>query len=99
MKVIPTVAALAAISLLATAASASPVNLVTNGDFEAGNSGFTSAYAYALPPNLGGSNTVEGQYTVASNPYPWNGLFISSGDHTSGQGLMMVANGAPNAGQ
>jgi len=93
MKVIPTVAALAAISLLATAASASPVNLVTNGDFEAGNSGFTSAYTNS------GSNSIEGQYAVLSNPYPWNGLFISSGDHTSGHGLMMVANGAPNAGQ
>ena len=93
MKVIPTVAALAAISLLATAASASPVNLVTNGDFEAGNSGFTSAYSFS------GSNSIEGQYAVLSNPYPWNGLFISSGDHTSGHGLMMVANGAPNAGQ
>jgi hypothetical protein len=93
LKVMQKVAGLAAISFLATTASALPVNLVSNGDFEAGNSGFTSAYSNS------GSNTIEGQYAVLSNPYPWNGLFISSGDHTSGQGLMMVANGAPNAGQ
>jgi len=93
LKVIRRVAGLAAISLVATTASALPANLVSNGDFEAGNSGFTSGYSNS------GSNTTEGQYTVASNPYPWNGLFISSGDHTSGHGLMMVANGAPTAGQ
>ena len=93
LKVTRKVAGLAVISLLATTASALPVNLVTNGDFEAGNSGFTSGYSYSA------SNNTEGQYTVASNPYPWNGFFISSGDHTSGHGLMMVANGAPTAGQ
>ena len=93
LNVIRKVAGLAAITLFATTAPALPVNLVSNGDFEAGNSGFTSGYSYS------GSNTTEGQYTVRSNPYPWNGFFISSGDHTSGQGLMMVANGAPTAGQ
>jgi hypothetical protein len=97
LNVISKVVGLAAISLLATTASALPVNLVSNGNFEAGNNGFTSGYNYALPNP--GFNTTEGQYTVASNPYPWNGLFKSSGDHTSGQGLMMVANGAPRAGQ
>jgi hypothetical protein len=94
LKVTRKVAGLVVISLLATTASALPVNLVSNGDFEAGNSGFTSGYTYSSS-----SNSTEGQYTVASNPYPWNGLFISSGDHTSGHGLMMVANGAPTADQ
>jgi hypothetical protein len=71
-------------------ASANAQNLVTNGDFEAGNTGFTSGYAFAPA-----ANTDEGQYTVRSNPFPWNGLFKSAADHTSGAGLMFVGNGSP----
>ncbi len=83
------VVAAAALGALPAAAA----NLVTNGDFEAGNTGFTSAYAYTP-----GGNSTEGQYTVRSNPFPWNGAFLSRGDHTSGTGLMYVGNGAPNLG-
>jgi hypothetical protein len=68
-------------------------NLVTNGNFEGGNTGFTSAYAFAP-----GGNSTEGQYTVRLNPFPWNGLFISAADHTSGSGLMYVGNGSPTNG-
>ena len=71
-------------------AAANAQNLVVNGDFEAGNSGFSSDYAFAPA-----SNTTEGQYTVRSNPFPWNGLFISAADHTTGSGLMYVGNGSP----
>ncbi len=70
-------------------AFASAPNLVVNGDFEAGNSDFTSDYAFSP-----GANTDEGQYTVRSNPFPWNSLFISGVDHTSGSGLMYVGNGS-----
>jgi hypothetical protein len=84
--------AVAAAALGALPAAAA--NLVTNGDFEAGNTGFTSAYSYSP----GGNNT-EGQYTVRSNPFPWNGAFLSRGDHTTGSGLMFVGNGAPILGQ
>ena len=45
-----------------------------------------------------GFNSTEGQYTVRSNPFPWNGLFISAADHTSGSGLMYVGNGSPTNG-
>jgi hypothetical protein len=62
-------------------------NLVVNGDFEAGNSGFTSAYTFANP------NTTEGEYCVVKDPHSWNGACASFGDHTSGAGNMMVANG------
>jgi hypothetical protein len=68
-------------------------NLVPNGNFEGGNTLFTSDYAFSP-----GSNTTEGEYTVRSNPFPWNGAFVSIGDHTSGAGLMMVANGSPISG-
>jgi hypothetical protein len=68
-------------------------NLVPNGNFEGGNTLFTSDYAFSPA-----SNTTEGEYTVRSNPFPWNGAFVSIGDHTSGAGLMMVANGSPISG-
>jgi len=73
----------------AAAALAAP-NLVPNGSFESGNAAFTSDYAFAPA-----ANTTEGQYTVRSDPFPWNGLFISAADHTSGSGLMYVGNGSP----
>ena len=80
------------LSLACGVTSAAP-NLVTNGDFEAGNTQFTSDYSHSP-----GGNGTEGQYTVRSNPYPWNGAFVSIGDHTSGTGQMMVANGSPVSG-
>lgn len=79
----------AALCALAGTASAAP-NLVPNGDFEAGNTSFTSSYGYSP-----GGNGAEGQYTVRSNPSPWNGFFVSAADHTTGTGLMFVGNGSP----
>lgn len=79
-------------ALLISNANAAPLNLVPNGSFEAGNSQFTSNYAYTP-----GGNTAEGQYTVAASPTPWNGFFVATGDHTSGAGLMMVANGSSSS--
>ena len=76
-------------TLCASIAVAAP-NLVTNGNFESGNTGFTSDYAFSSA-----GNSIEGQYTVRANPFPWNGLFISAADHTSGSGLMYVGNGSP----
>lgn len=72
---------------------ASAANLVTNGDFEAGNTGFTSDYTYSP-----GGNFSPSEYTVASNPASWNGNFINAGDHTTGSGLMFIANGSTNIG-
>ncbi len=63
--------------------------IIINGDFEAGNSGFTSQYTYAP-----GSNTTEGEYTVRADPQNWNGAFAATPDHTSGSGNMLVVNGA-----
>lgn len=70
-----------------------PINLVPNGNFEAGNLHFTSDYAFSP-----GGNSAEAQYTVRTDPFPWNASFVSTGDHTSGTGLMMVANGSPVSG-
>lgn len=91
-RLAPTVAAVA-FFLAAAGAAQAQANLVTNGSFEAGNAGFSSDYAYAP-----GGNGAEGQYTVRSNPFPWNGFFISAADHTTGSGLMYVGNGSPTSG-
>lgn len=55
---------LALAALLSTATPALAANLVVNGDFEAGNTGFTSTYTY-VPP--GGSMIPEATYSVGTN--------------------------------
>jgi hypothetical protein len=86
---LPAIAAFVLAAAAALSAHAAAPNLVDNGDFEQGDTGFSSDYASS------GSNTDEGQYTVRTNPYPWNGLFMPAVDHTSGQGQMYVGNGSP----
>jgi gliding motility-associated-like protein len=64
-------------------------NLIVNGDFEAGNSGFTSDYVES-PGNL----VPEGVYEVLDNPQNSHPGFQPCDDHTSGSGNMMAVNGA-----
>ncbi len=64
-------------------------NLIVNGDFSSGNTGFTSGYIYTPPPN-----TTEGQYWVGTNAQVWNGGMNACGDHTTGSGNMLLVNGA-----
>ena len=56
------------LTILATMAAAGPAmaatNLVTNGGFESGNTGFTSTYTYVAP---GGSMVPEATYSVGQN--------------------------------
>lgn len=60
---------------------------VVNGDFEDGNTGFTSDYIYS-------SNLIpEGNYYVGSNPQNYHPAFHGS-DHTSGTGMFMIVNGS-----
>jgi Dockerin type I domain len=65
--------------------------LLVNGNFSAGNTGFTSQYVYST--DLG----PEGNYVVGSDPQTYNSGGASFGDHTTGTGLMLIANGAPTA--
>ncbi|MEP7110767.1 MAG: LamG-like jellyroll fold domain-containing protein [Ferruginibacter sp.] len=64
-------------------------NIITNGDFNLGNTGFTSQYNFANP------NIQEDQYFVGTNPQAWYPAFSSCPDHTNGNGNMMLVNGAP----
>ena len=79
-------AAVAAVALAASAQAAT--NLVTNGDFEAGYTGFGSDYAPVVP------TTGQAQYSLTTSPCLVHGSFACFGDHTSGTGNMMVVNGS-----
>jgi gliding motility-associated-like protein len=63
-------------------------NLITNGDFSVGNTGFTSQYNYTNP------NFAEAQYYVGTNATAWNNGLNSCPDHTGGSGNMMIVNGS-----
>lgn len=66
-------------------------NLVVNGNFESGNTGFFTGYLYSTPNPLGG----PGHYTVAKSIT--NGWWQNCADHTSGNGNMLIADGANNS--
>ena len=71
-----------AASALCGMQSARATNLITNGDFSSGNTGFTSDYGFnTLNP---GPELVEGAYSVVTKPndvhFAWGNYF----DHTSG---------------
>jgi Ca2+-binding RTX toxin-like protein len=85
---IATALALSMVALTPTLPAAANGNLVVNGDFSAGNVGFSSEYVFQDP--LG----AEGLYTIGRNPADHHPLFSSFGDHTTGTGLMMIVNGA-----
>lgn len=78
---------------IALAGQAQAANLVLNGDFEAGNTGFATSYTYNAA-----NGTAQGVYTVGSNPRAWHSAFVVAGDHTTGSGLMFIANGSANEG-
>jgi hypothetical protein len=89
-NLLSSVAGIAAIlSLFAAGASA---NLITNSDFEAGNTGFTSDYTNS--PSLYG----EQRYAITTDPQINHAGGASYGDHTTGSGLMMAVNGSPDPG-
>ncbi|HUY13249.1 MAG TPA: GIDE domain-containing protein [Terriglobia bacterium] len=77
----------------ATAAASAPANLVTNGDFESGNTGFTTGYTYG---NVSG----PGGYWIGANASKAPGAYgdwYNGGDHTTGKGNMFVVDGANSA--
>ena len=89
-KLISAIAAL--VFLVCVPAQGSPLgNLVTNGDFEAGLTGFSSDYAYVSPE---GNNCWQpGTYTVTTAASNCHTLWEGSGDHTTGAGNAMYING------
>lgn len=85
-------AAVGTLVVSGTAYASSANDLVINGDFSAGNTGFTSQYANS-PTGLG----AVGQYTVANNPSALNGAWPALkpvGSDTN----MLIANGSSTPG-
>jgi hypothetical protein len=78
--------------LAAGANAASGPNLVVNGSFDAGTTGFTTSYTIA--PSLGPPATLA----VGNDPHLLNGGWASYHDHTTGHGPMLVVNGSTTAG-
>ena len=68
-------------------------NLVTNGNFEAINTGFYSDLTFLTPTNPNGLQTT---YGITPNASFWEGTFSPCVDHTFGNGVgnMMVIDGA-----
>jgi len=69
----------------------SGVNLITNGDFEAGNTGFTSEYT--IWPYTWGDMS-ESYYSVVASPNSIHSGYCTCTDHTGSGGKQLVINGA-----
>ena len=69
-------------------------NLVVNGDFESGNSGFTSGYVVGTGGSWG-QLSAEGTYAITTDPHLVHSNFSSCSDvGTTAPGNMLVVNGA-----
>jgi len=64
-------------------------NLVVNGDFEAGNTGFITDYTYTS------NGFPESTCFVSNDPNKFNSSMPHCTDHTSGKGNMLLVNGSP----
>ncbi len=64
-------------------------NVVTNGDFSQGNTGFASDYNFTI------TNNGPGEFGIAATPVSWSaGMNGVCRDHSSGTGSMLLVNGA-----
>ncbi|MFV0554563.1 MAG: hypothetical protein ACK5LR_07660 [Mangrovibacterium sp.] len=68
--------------------------LVTNGNFEEGNTGFTTKYTYVVDGSGQSELYPEGYYAVGSNANNYHGSFY--GLARGGTGNFMIVNGSPN---
>jgi hypothetical protein len=80
----------ACLTILMTVASMARADPIVNGDFSAGNAGFVSEYVFS-PFDL----IPAGVYNVGDDAFNFHPGAASFGDHTTGNGLMLLANGAP----
>lgn len=71
-------------------------NLVVNGDFTQGNSGFTSNYVYGTGGTWGLLSN-PGQFAISTNANLTHTNFANCTDHTTGTGNYMIMNGASTA--
>lgn len=68
-------------------------NIVVNGNFSQGNTGFTTEYTLGTGGTWGLLSN-EGTYAISNSPSSVHNNFSYCGDHTTGNGQMFIANGA-----
>jgi gliding motility-associated-like protein len=68
-------------------------DLVVNGNFSAGNTGFSTNYSLGAGGSFG-PLTNPGTYATTTSPNLVHTNFAAFGDHTTGTGSMMVCNGS-----
>jgi hypothetical protein len=92
-KMVAAVIVAAAFAFAPAGSAAGPVLL--NANFSLGYSGFTSSYGYLAYPGVESPKLMypEGMFTVGSNPGFVHDRWTDFGDHTTGDGLMMIVNG------
>ncbi len=73
-------------------------NLVINGNFSAGNTGFTSAYTLGTGGSYGLLSN-EGTYAISTNASLTHNNFAACTDHTTGTGNFMIVNGSSQVNQ
>jgi len=72
--------------------------LVVNGDFTAGNTGFYTDYTYVPPPGTPTSLYPEGYYAIDVNAHDYHNLFWGKEHSTNAQtGNFMIINGYPGS--
>lgn len=74
-----------------TAEQTASSNLIANGDFELGNTSFTTDYTYYPIADVFGP---QASYGIINNANTWFNPFNACTDHTSGNGQMMVIDGS-----
>jgi len=79
---------------IVTAVIPDTTELVTNGDFESGNTGFNSSYTYVSNPAPVTNNLLEAEYTVKKDPSKTHQCFANCDDKTTGNGNMLIFNGS-----
>jgi hypothetical protein len=84
-----------ACGLLPTLSAADPI--IPNASFSLGNNGFASGYRHVSSPTLPATQLMypEGTYTVGASPSQYHSRWPSFGDHTTGDGGMLIVNGSP----
>jgi gliding motility-associated-like protein len=69
-------------------------NAIVNGDFESGNTAFTTQYAIGTGGSWG-LVSLPGTYAITATPHDAHSNFVTCGDHTAAPGTQqMVVNGA-----
>lgn len=95
LQTTPTATGLTAGTYSVTITDTTITELIINGDFSAGNTGFSTDYLYCNTPGCLGP---EGYYAVDTNPNIYNG-WTGAGHTTGSPNNFMIINGNPVANQ